>query len=388
VTVAPIHIRSPAQLFSALTAGEPALRYAAMKAVSEDPRAALAYGKQDGRDVVDVLLELEADSQTAVERGLVLSALAAFDDERILAPCRAVFSRRGAGPVLRLAALCLARQPAEEAHRFFAPWLMQEGWEAQAQLAAEFLADSPLLTARERIRIAAVAPDRGGDAPPLDESSLEYWLLELNGAFAGGARIRLRAQGRASLLGLLPHWHRLHSDSAEWLLEWGVADAPREVVPHLSDALGHHDEAVALAALRLLPRLGAAAAALRPRAERFASHRDADVRLAAAVAGIARQSWAHLAVEAADPRMRAAAVRWVAREGGDRAAPVLLRALADEDWSVRAAATDMLKGLGPEVVPLLEPLVRHPRIEVRAAAVQVLLAHGRYDWLEEQLLAC
>lgn len=388
MTVQALHIRCAAQLFAALMAGEPALRYAAVKAVNEDPGAALAYGTHEGRDVIDVLLALESESRTALERGLMLAALAGFEDDRVLTPCRAVFARAGQAAVLRVAAIRLARQGVAEVHRFFAPWLMQEGWEAQARLAAEFLAGSPLLTLRERIRIAAVAPDRDVEVPPADAQSLESWLLELNGAFVAGARIRLQAQGRAALLELLPHWHRLHADSAAWLLAWGVADAPRDVVPHLSDALGHHDEAVALAALRLLPRLGDAAAALRPRAERFASHRDPDVRLAAAVAGVARQPWEHLAAEAADPRMRAAAVRWIGREGGDRAAAVLVRAMADEDWSVRAAATDELKRLGPEVVPLLEPLVRHPRIEVRAAAVQVLLAHGRYDWLEEQLLAC
>ena len=388
MTVQDIHIRTSAQLFAALTAGEPALRYAALQAVNENPRAALAYGKHEGRDVIDVLLGLEAESRTAVERGLMLTALAAFEDDRVVAPCRAVFSRPGPTAVLRIAAVRLARQPAEEVHRFFAPWLMQEGWEAQAQLAAEFLADSPLLAPRERIRIAAVALDREGDVPPLDDQTLQHWLLELNGAYAVGAQTRLRAQGRTALLQLLRHWSRLNPGPAAWLLEWGVADAPREVVPILADALRHHDEAVALAALRLLPRLGEAAAALRPRAERFATHRDADVRLAAAVAGVARQPWEQLALEAADPRMRVAAVRWVAREGGDRAGVTLISALADEHWSVRAAATDMLKGLGPEVIPLLKPLVRHPRIEVRTAAVQVLLAHGQYDWLEEQLLAC
>lgn len=388
MTVEAIHIRSSTQLVAALTAEEPALRYAALKAVSENPRTALAYGRQNGCDVVDVLLRLEAQSRTGVERGLVLAALAGFDDDRVVAPCRALFSRQGSSTLLRLAALRLARQPVEQVHRFFAPWLMQDGWEAQARLAAEFLADSPLLTPRERIRVAAVAPDCGGDVPRLNARSLEHWLLQLNGAFAAGARISLKAQGWAALLVLLPHWSRLNADSTAWLLEWAVADAPRKVVPHLSDALRSHNEAVALAALRLLPNLGDAAAALRPLAQRFAIHRDPEVRLAAAVAGIARQPWGQLAFEAMDPRMRVAAIRWVAREGGEGTATALVRALADEHWSVRAAATDMLKGFGREAIPLLQPLVRHPRIEVRAAAVQVLLAHGQHDWLEEQLLAC
>ncbi len=388
MTVAEIHIRSSAQLFAALGADEVSLRYAALKAVAENPRAALAYGKQDGRDVVDVLLRLEAEARHPLERGLVLEALAGFDDERVVAPCQAVFSRPGPNAVLRLAALRLACQSAEAVHRFFLPWLMQEGWEAQAVLAAEVLAESPLLTPRERIRIAAVAPERGTGVPPLDAVSLEHWLLELNGAYATGAQALLRAQGRAALLPLLRYWSRLKAAPAAWALEWAVAGAPEEAVPVLADALRHHDETVAVAALRLLPRLGEAAAPLRPLAQRFARHGDADVRLAAAVGGVALQSWEQLALEATDPRMRVAGVRWVAQEGGDRAAATLIRALADEHWSVRAAATDMLKGFSPEVDDLLKPLVRQPRFEVRTAAVQVLLAHGQHDWLEEQLLVC
>lgn len=63
----------------------------------------------------------------------------------------------------------------------------------------------------------------------------------------------------------------------------------------------------------------------------------------------------------------------------------LLAALGDADWRVRARASDALVALGA-AEPVKE-LVRSARLEVRAAAVQILMALGEHDWLEAELLA-
>lgn len=63
----------------------------------------------------------------------------------------------------------------------------------------------------------------------------------------------------------------------------------------------------------------------------------------------------------------------------------LLAALAHPDWRVRARASDALVSRG-EAEPL-KGLVRDERLEVRAAAVQILMALGEEDWLEAELLA-
>lgn len=63
----------------------------------------------------------------------------------------------------------------------------------------------------------------------------------------------------------------------------------------------------------------------------------------------------------------------------------LLAALEDADWRVRARASDALVARG-EAEPIKE-LVHDERLEVRAAAVQILMALGEDEWLEAALLA-
>jgi len=83
--------------------------------------------------------------------------------------------------------------------------------------------------------------------------------------------------------------------------------------------------------------------------------------------------------------------RWVMVQKRDQAAPApqqsqreLLAALEDPDWRVRARASDALVSRG-EAEPI-KSLVRNERLEVRAAAVQILMALGEREWLEEALL--
>jgi HEAT repeat protein len=63
----------------------------------------------------------------------------------------------------------------------------------------------------------------------------------------------------------------------------------------------------------------------------------------------------------------------------------LLAALEHSDWRVRARASDALVSRG-EAEPV-KGLVHDERLEVRAAAVQILVALGEEEWLEAALLA-
>ena len=63
----------------------------------------------------------------------------------------------------------------------------------------------------------------------------------------------------------------------------------------------------------------------------------------------------------------------------------LLAALEHPDWRVRARASDALVALG--AAEPIKGLVRNARLEVRAAAVQILMALGEHEWLEAELLA-
>ncbi len=382
-----IRVNTAAGLFAALAAPDPMARCAALTAVLRDPGLALRYGRHDGRDVVDALLERLEEAAGDIELRLAVAALAAYDDPRVVERMREVFARPYDEDVLTLAARRLTALEPADRHACFAPWLMQDRWPVQARLAADALRDSPHLRLEERVRLASVAPSLVADPPPVDAASRRAWVRELNGECAQGARAQIKRLGEPAWRTLL-EGPGLTAETHAWLLAWGATDFPDAVLAPLQAALGHPDADLAREALRLVSRLGPErAAALREAVVPFARASDPAVRLDALRAGATVQTWRVVARQDLDPRARVAAVRWMAREDGAQAAEALARCLAeDADWRVRAAAADALVALGEAALPVVEPLLHHDRTAVRAAAYRVLLALGREDWLEAAVL--
>lgn len=385
----PVQVRvgSAAELFAALSAPDPMARCAALVAVLEHPDVTVRYGSHAGRDVVDVLLAMHEEAGGDVELRLVLAALASFDDPRVVARMRAVFAQGHPEDILLLALRRLQGLDPAERHAFFRGWLTQDARPTHARLAAVALRDIPYLSVAEQVRLAVVAPDASQEPPPVNGDSRQAWLHELAAQFTQGARAQLQRMGQ-------PAWQALvggrgiTDETRLWLLEWGVGAYPDEVIAPLSEALQHPSTALARDALRLVPRLGAErSAVLREALVPFARSNHADVRLDAMRAGVAMQNWGVLAQQDPDPRVRAVALHWLAREEGARAVDALAQCLAhDDDWRVRAAAADALVAIGEAAVPVVEPLVGDDRPAIRAAAFRVLLMLGREDWLEEHVL--
>ena len=79
-----------------------------------------------------------------------------------------------------------------------------------------------------------------------------------------------------------------------------------------------------------------------------------------------------------------------ARElAGDPAVPVatLAALLADDDWAVRAVATDALASRGDAALVPLRAIVSEPDHVGAAAALETLLALGDDKWLAEHVLS-
>jgi len=66
---------------------------------------------------------------------------------------------------------------------------------------------------------------------------------------------------------------------------------------------------------------------------------------------------------------------------GASCAPALARLLADTRWWVRTAAKDALRGIGPEAVPTLLPVLTHPDAFARNGAAEILQDIGFVDAL-------
>jgi HEAT repeat protein len=153
-----------------------------------------------------------------------------------------------------------------------------------------------------------------------------------------------------------------------------------EAVELLKPLLESDRDPRSLLALQLVPGLKEAAALFAPLVQRFIGHSDAGYRLAAIHAG-ASGDWPRLIADDPAPEVRAAAVRRLS-ESDEPAIPTILCGLSDNDWRVRAAATEALRRLGDEGVRVAKGLMASEDRFAKLAATQVLLAAGEYEWLE------
>jgi hypothetical protein len=380
-----IRIRSASELIAALEHEELAVHLAALGAIAADPGRALRYGAADGRDIIAALIDYAARDLTAPHRRIVVEALARFDDPRVPLEMRKQFVMRGSLEIREIAARRLAREPLEEVLSFFAPWLHQDRSLPHARLAALALSGRPELGVTERVRIA-VASNGTSDVPPLTADSLDPWLHALSGPFSMTARELLEAQGEPAFVLLFPVRKRLDEETAEWLMTWGTAISAPRVDELIHEALCGNVPSLQLAALRLVPTRDTRAAFL-PALTRFLSDPTPAVRLAAIRAGAEGLDWAQVIASEPDVAVRVAAIARLAVQEGLPAIPTLIALLSDNDWRIRAQATEALKCLGTDAVEAVKPLTADTRDFVRAAAVQVLLAHEEDLWVEEALLS-
>jgi HEAT repeat protein len=381
-----IRIRSAAELIAALESEELGVHLAALGAIAADPERALRYGPADGRDVIAALIDYAARDLTAPHRKIVVEALARFDDPRVALEMRKQFVMRGSLQIREIAARRLAREPAEQVLAFFGPWLHQNRSPAQVRLAAAALAGKPGLGPAEQVRIAVASPGGASDVPRLIADSQEPWLNELAGPFSLTAREILEAQGQPAFELLFPARRRLDEETAEWLMTWGVAIGAPGADELIHEALSGSARPLQLAALRLIPALKDRAAFL-PGLTGFLADPDPAVRLAAIRTGADGPDWALVIETESDVAIRVAAIARLAAQAGPAAIPALVALLSDNDWRLRAQATEALKSLGTEAAEAVKPLTADPRDFVRTAAVQVLLAHQEDEWVEEALLS-
>jgi HEAT repeat protein len=316
---------------------------------------------------------------------VVVATLAAFPDPRVVEFFKGLLSRSRRAATLFQAAARLQLEPVASLREFLRPLLMQNESDARARAAAHLLIAAPALDPAARLRAALLAGRRGVAPPLFTDDTAAAWLAELAGLFGLLARQALEAQGKPAFPLLAAHWEQLADDDRIWLLRWGAAH-PTLAAPLFEKALASGSTGVALAALRHLPALGEGTAALAPSLAALATGSDPALRLSAIQAGAGGLDFRRMLAAEPAPAVRRACLAALARHEGMDALPDLLAALRDEDWGVRATATEALAGLGENAAAALEPLVRDPDLRIRTAAVQVLIRVGREAWLEEELL--
>lgn len=379
-----LRIRNAAELIAALSDPTPAMRLAVLRMVAKHPQQALAYGRHDELDVVDVLLAQAAGRDRRGIWEVVVATLAVFRDPRVVEFFKGLLANARRAETLFAAAKRLGQEPIDPLRDFLRPLLMQNESDARARATARLMVWATELDTAAELRAALLAGRRRVSLPPCTADTASFWLAELNGLFVELARPALEGQGAPAFHVLAAHWDELAEGDRVWLVGWGGADVVR---PLVEKALASGSTKLMLAALARVPALGARGAGLAPTVAALATNDDPRVRLAALRAGASGLDFRALLASEQSPALRRTYLASLARQEGRDALPDLVAALRDPHWSVRAAAADAMQALGDEIAPIIEPLAHDADPRIRTAAVQVLIRLGRETWLEEELLA-
>lgn len=385
---AELRIKSAADLERALSAEDIGTRLAILKAVGENPGAALRYGKHNGRDAIDVMIDQVNTMSNSSLRQVVFSVLALLPGERVKQELIKEFCLGTDPACLEAAARRLTGEEPDERRRIFGPFLMQDEKPAKAREAARAMAGLEDLSPAERLRVALLGPDGDYAAPELNRENWQPWAEALEGAHAEYARSLAERQGRTAFQELKKRWPELDRGNQAWLLDWGTADFALEAVDLLAQALQEGTEGpaleLALKALLCVPRYDQAAGLFVEAVTPWTEHPDPALRRAAIAAG-ARADLAKLAREDGDETMRLIAINRLGADGGTAAAELLAALMGDGSWRVRAAASRALAGLGDKGGLAARQVISSGNQEARAAAAQALLAMGQDEWLQDQM---
>ena len=383
--VVELRIRCAADLAQALNSPDTAVRLQVLAAVASQPQAALRYGKHQGRDLIDLLIDQANTLAESTLRQAVLRTLAMLPGRRVReALKKELYLSRDPG-VVEAAASRLAQEEPAVVRDIFALLLMQDEAPHQARAAALAMADLEDLSPEENLRLALLGPGLEDRAPLLDDRSWPLWQKALAGPHRDYARRLLERQGEPCFGFLKSCWEELALPERAWLLEWGAEAHQMEAVEIMGRALRQGPDELARKALELVPSFGGAAGLFAQAATPWASHRDPYIRAAAIRAGAQVEPADLIGEEEAEP-VRLAALERLAAGGGPGAAEHLAALLEDPSWRVRAAAAAGLARLDEPARTLLKQAAQSGPAPARAAAAGALLQLGEDRWLQENLI--
>ncbi len=383
--VVELRIRCAADLAKALNSPDAAVRLQVLAAVASQPQAALRYGKHQGRDLIDLLIDQANTLEESTLRQAVLRTLARLPGRRVREALKKELYLTRDPRMVEVAASRLAREEPEVIRDIFALLLRQDEAPHQARAAALAMAGLEDLSPEENLRLALLGPGLEDRAPLLDDRSWPLWQKALAGPHRDFARRLLQDQGEDSFRYLRSRWAELPAPDRSWLLDWGAAAHQMEAVEIMGRALREGPDELARKALELVPAFGGAATLFAQAATPWATHRHPDIRAAAIRAGARVEPADLIGEEEAEP-VRLAALERLAAGGGSGAAERLAALLEDPSWRVRAAAASGLARLGEPARILLKQAAKSGPAPARTAAAGALLDLGEDRWLQENLI--
>jgi len=360
----PVRIRCAADLFQVLSFGEVNAQLAVLRDIVLDPLRATALGRHEGRDLVDLLLQLVPESLGALKQAQML-CLMSFDDPRVTEFLMAEFqTSRDSATILHLA----KRLSLVEGPEFFRPYLWSDS-NAHVLAAARHCSMGLELSPAESLRVA-VFLDEEFESPKLHEETLPVWLEELGGRHRLKVRRLAEKKGEAVLL-FWTKYIELAPRERDWLVDITSRLAPQFLEQRLPELL--QDPGVSTVVVEQAIRLGI------DLPSSLLQHEKAAVRAAAISVGLADEMLLDFLAPEATPLEAVAALS--RSEAHD-----LVKLLTDKRWQVRAAAARALSEHSSEDLPMKEirEATSSKLVGERVAAVDLLRRLGDTDWLEEK----
>ncbi len=370
-----LRIATAQDLFEALGSEQLGVRLAVLSAISKSPEKAASYGPHEGRDLVEELTDQLAQTGDTTLRRALSATLAAFNDPRATAGLKEAFLASHDTQEILLCAQRLAAEPSPETKELFLASLRSNAQPLQARAAANVMAEAEDRKPGDRVRIAILC-DVAYETPTLDKDNTGAWLEELTGPHRERARALLKSQGQQTWVGLREAWDSLPQEAMAWLLDWGCRDYPDLADELCLTALAQGPDDLHLAALQAASLLPALSDKLHGAVTPFLGSIDSELRLAAVRAADSVSGVREAMSKETDPRILIALTPHLVRAHGEEASPDLAILLESNDWRVRGAAAQALKGLGEAGQQAVERLRDHPKMEVRAAVAQVLEVNG------------
>lgn len=377
---AELRIKNAADLERAVQAEDIGTRLAVLKAIGDDPQAALRYGKHNGRDLIDVMIDQITVLTNSSLRLMVLSVLSLLPGERVKQAMIKELHFSQDMECIKVAAKRLAQEQPDERRRIFTPFLMQDDNALKAREAAKALMDLDELERAQRMRIALVGPDSEFAMPELNQENWEIWQDALQGLHAEYARELAQRQGRVAFQVLKGRHSELDSDTRTWVLRWGVVEFALESVELVALALEQGPEALALIALECVPSYEQAAGLFGKAVQKWSEHEDIRIRRAAIAAG-AQVDLTDLAGSDPDEAVRVEAIKRLGYEAGHTA--FLADLLEDDSWRVRSAASMVLGRMGEDGARAARKVLEKGSQKAKIAAAQALMALGHEKWLKD-----
>lgn len=366
---------------AALRAPDMGLRLATLSAIYQNPESALAFGAVDGRDLIDELIDILAAEQPSLVRLTAVAALFSLNDQRAFEHACRMFQTETDLEVMLMIGHRIGSETNQVVLEYFLPFLNDTSDRNHQRIAARMLAGRDGLSPYERLQVALLAGESGAQPPRLASDTLQIWLDALQGAFCDDARGFLRVFGEEPFCLLKENWNRLDPAAKAWLLSWGGASFPEQSVDLIITALSEGDRDVQRAAFKSILEYENSEVFQTVLDKIVLDGLDTSWTAAAILAGVPVINHQCRIFNEKDPDVRIALIYSLARK--HTAAGNLVKLLEDEDWRIRAAATDVLVSMGDESIDAVSTVLSHENVALRTAASQVLIRLGRADMMQQ-----